>query len=76
MAIAEGYKANFKTLVAAIKNNDVCIVECKDATTGHPVIAVCAVTRTEDEYEMMPLAKLFDGNPYNELIPPMVEEAT
>jgi hypothetical protein len=28
----------------------------------------------DGEYEMVPFAKLFDGNPYEELDPPMSEE--
>jgi hypothetical protein len=73
--IAKGYKANFETLCRAIENGDVCLMECNDAVTGKPVMVVCAVQRDGDSFEMMPLAKLFDGNPYEELIPPTMEEA-
>ncbi|HQA79243.1 MAG TPA: DUF6117 family protein [Methanoregulaceae archaeon] len=70
--IAKGYKTNFETLKRAVKNNDACIVECRDKETGKPVIALCAVSidpKTR-EHILAPLAKLFDGNPYEELIPP------
>ena len=73
--IAKGYKANFETLCKAIRHGDVCLMECTDAATGKPVMVICAVQRDGDSFEMMPFAKLFDGNPYEELIPPTVEEA-
>lgn len=78
--IAKGYKDNFETLCRAIRNGDVCLMECNDAVTGNPVMVVCAVQRyndpslSEPQLQMMPLAKMFDGNPYEELIPPTVEE--
>ena len=69
--ITEGYKANFETLKRAFKNKVVALMECTDAVTGKPVIAICAVNTTNGEYEFSPLAKMFDGNPYEELLPPM-----
>jgi len=78
MAIAEGYQTNFKTLLKAIGNNDVLLMECKDAKTGNPVVVVCACYQDAKTKEIVtvPLAKLFDGNPYEELIPPEIEVAT
>lgn len=75
MAIANGYKANFETLQRAIKDGAALLMECYDATTGKPVIAICAANFDGKEYQMVPLAKMFDGNPYEELIPPMQEAA-
>jgi hypothetical protein len=49
-------------------------MECKDKATGKPVVVICAVWIDEDIKEKMyhftPLAKMFEGNPYEELIPP------
>ena len=73
--IAEGHKANFQTLCRAISNGDVVLMECTDSDFGNPVVVVCAVERDGDTFEMKPLAKLFNGNPYEELIPPEMEEA-
>lgn len=71
MSITEGYKANFDTLCRAAKNNDLAIMECTSAATGEPVMVVCAVGRdTDGSYVFSPVAKMFDGNPYEELIPP------
>ena len=73
--ILDGHKTNFDTLQRAIRNKQACLMECTDAQTGQPVIVVCAIQRDGDDYTMVPLAKLFNGNPYAELIPPTTEEA-
>lgn len=71
MAIAEGYKANLETIKRAADNKDLALMECTDAKTGEPVVVLCAVWRNDEGgFNMVPLAKLFDGNPYEELIPP------
>ena len=71
MSIQKGYKANFETMKAAFANGDVCIMECTDTTTKKPVIVICAAQREDDgDVTFVPLAKMFDGNPYNELEPP------
>lgn len=69
--ITKGYRANFETLERAFKHGDVALMECTDAMTGKPVIAICAVNTVNGEYEFSPLAKMFDGNPYEELNPPI-----
>lgn len=73
MAILAGYKANLKTLQRASNNGDLALMECTDKTTGKPVIAICAVSRKNGEYSFSPLAKMFDGDPYLEIDPPVVE---
>lgn len=73
MAIAEGYKANYKTLLRAVTNGDVCLMECKDATTNEPVMVVAAMYEEDGQYVAVPLAKLFEGDPYQQLIPPAIQ---
>ena len=68
--ISKGHQANFETLKKAFKNKAVALMECTDAETGKPVITVCAVNIVNGEYEFIPLAKMFDGNPFEELLPP------
>ena len=74
--INDAYKQNFGMLVEAVKNGDVCLVECKDAKSNTPVITVCAVqtSKEDEEFQIVPLAKLFDGDPYEELIPPTTSD--
>lgn len=66
----EGYKFNLRTLILAAKNDDLCLLECKDKATGKTVIVVCAVSDEPDGEYFIPLAKMFDDNPYAELVPP------
>ena len=68
--ILQGYKTNFETLVRAVKADHVCILECQDKATGKDVVTLCAVQVVDGMYEFVPLAKLFNGNPYEELNPP------
>jgi hypothetical protein len=70
MAIKKGYKANFYMLLKAAKANDLALLECQDKATGKIVNVICALNRMNDGIEFAPLAKLFDGNPYDELNPP------
>ena len=49
-------------------------MECRDAATGQPVFALCAVNYTGETVDLAPLAKLFAGNPYEELVPPGLGE--
>ena len=73
--IEDHYKHNFNTLRAAILNDDAALIRCKD-NEGEDVIVVAAVFQDDNgQYNMVPLAKMFDGNPYEELEPPSTYEA-
>lgn len=71
MAISEVHKKNFETLERATKNGDIALMECTDKKTGSSVNVICAVYQNEGEYVFVPLAKLFNNNPYDELNPPV-----
>jgi len=73
--IPEGYKNNFETLKRAADHGDLCLMECRSTATGEPVMVICAVNRVRDEYAFVPIAKLFDGNPYEEVLPPTAPAA-
>jgi hypothetical protein len=71
MAIPIGYRANFDTMIQAACDGQICLAECLEKKTGKNVYAVCAVNRHDDgTFELVPMAKLFDCNPYDELVPP------
>lgn len=72
MAISKGHKANFETLKRAAANGHLALVECTDKKTGATVIAVCAIGRDGSDYTVHPFARMFDGNPYDELNPPTI----
>lgn len=67
--IPKGHKNNFETLKQAAAHGDLALMECQSSATGMPVMVICAVNRGQDEFEFVPVAKLFDGNPYDEVIP-------
>ena len=72
--IAKGHQKNFETLLKAAANDDLCLLECTDDATGKSVIAICAVNHLPDGgVEMLPIAKMFDGNPFKELRPPQID---
>ena len=71
MAIPDHHKENFEMLLQAFKHEHVSIVECKDNFTEKPVIVVAASFRDKNgAYNMVPFAKMFEGNPYEEVTPP------
>jgi len=70
MSIPDGHRQNFEMLLEAAKNADLALVECSERGTGKPVFTLCAVVHDGEEFTIMPFAKMFDGNPYEELNPP------
>lgn len=72
--ITEHQKANFETLKLAFQRGDVALMECFDKQEGQTVVVICAVDRRE-EATFVPFAKFFNGNPYEQLVPPGEEQA-
>jgi len=68
--LSKGQIANFRTLSNANHNDRLCLIDCQDKSTGKSVAVVAALNIVGKEIEIIPLAKLFDGNPYDELLPP------
>jgi hypothetical protein len=71
MAIQKGDKKNFETILNAAKNGDLALLECQDAGSGEARSVICAVNRNGEGFEFVPLARLFAGNPYDEVTPPV-----
>lgn len=62
---------NFETLLDAVNEGLVALISCIDKETQKPVAVICAVNNHEGgDVSFVPLAKLFDGNPYDEVEPP------
>jgi hypothetical protein len=74
MSLAQGHIANFKTLSKAFENDDVALMECTDVNTGEAVAVICMVNRMDGDIAFVPVARMFNGNPYEELVPPTNEE--
>jgi Family of unknown function (DUF6117) len=72
-AIPKGHKSNLQTLIRAAKQGHLALLDCQDKNTGKPVVVLVAVQFDGKEYEFVPFAKMFDGNPYDELNPPQPE---
>ena len=70
MAIQKGHERNFDTLLRAADESNLALMECTDTVTGKPVVVICAVNRVGGGYQFVPLARMFDDNPYNEVLPP------
>jgi hypothetical protein len=70
--ITDSYRTNFETLCQASSLDRLCLVECTERASGQLVYVVAAVNQVGEDIELVPLARLFDGNPYEELAPPEV----
>ncbi len=70
MPLLESERANFDTIERACANGHLALVECTDHETGRRVAVVAAIGRDNEDYVVTPLARLFDGNPYDQLDPP------
>jgi len=67
--IKDGDKKNFDTLYSAADNSDMALMECKYKNGGGYVAVICAVSFDGEFYTMVPMAKMFSGNPYDEVEP-------
>lgn len=75
MAIEDVYKTNYETLIRAIGNGDTVLIECTDKKTGQPVVVLCAIdTEDNGDVSFVPLAKMFNDNPYEEVDLPDVDD--
>lgn len=74
----ERYARTFMTIVHALANDSLVVMECVDKRTGQPTVCLCAaVSRravedgaTPADLRFMPLARLFDGDPNDEVVVP------
>lgn len=69
--LTEGYRANFDTMLKAIKAGDVALVSAIRKADQAPVALVCAVDRNEDgTVTPVPFAVMCEGNPYEDFEDP------
>lgn len=60
--IPQPYRDNFNTLRRAFDAGDACLLECRDKATGKSAYVLCALNTHDEEYELVPFARLFDDN--------------
>lgn len=71
MAIRNDHKQNFTTLLAAAKNGDLALMECKDQATGEYRAVICLANRYKDgSVDFMPLGHLSNDDPFTVYTPP------
>jgi hypothetical protein len=73
MTIVQQHSQNFETLREAFENRDVALLECELKTTGEIVAAIVAVNRDGNHFGFVPIAMMFNGDPYESLNPPNPE---
>lgn len=75
--IKDGERANFETLREACKDDRLALIVCETQHLGARVAVVCAMNVNEDgSVSPVPLAKLFTGNPYEEIRGPTASTAS
>lgn len=74
--IAEGYVENFKTLTRAFECGDAALLDVRRKSDGKSVVAIVAIQRDGDEYQMIPFAIMIEGDPYEMYEPPSVDGTT
>ncbi len=71
MTLMQGQKKNFETLRRAMLAGDAALMECQLAATGEQVAVICAANRAADgTIDFVPLAMLFQDDPYRTVTPP------
>jgi hypothetical protein len=70
MTAVRQHKPNFETLQEAFANGDVALMECQVKATGQPMAVIVAVNRDGEDFSFVPVAMMFNGNPYELLNPP------
>lgn len=72
LELRKGDKTNYETLLDAANRGRLALLSCEEKGTGRMVPTLCAVNYDGEDYEFVPLARLFDENPYELLNPPAV----
>lgn len=71
MSIRAGDKANFKAIQDVFTNGDERLIECETAEGNYVAVICAAMTVLDDGREvLMPIARMFQGNPYDEVVFP------
>ncbi len=63
-------KLTLGTIVEAGRENRLCIAACEDRKTGKPAYVLCETYVEHGAVQYNPVARLFTGNPHNEVTPP------
>jgi hypothetical protein len=78
--LGKGDKANFETLRRAFVDKNVCLMRALRKADGKEVALICAVNHNSKfrgsggEVDLVPLAVMIEGNPYEDFIPCIEEK--
>jgi hypothetical protein len=78
--LSKGDKGNFETLQRAFRNKNICLLRALRKSDNKEVALVCAVNHNSkfrgsgDEVDLVPLAVMIEGNPYEDFIPCIEEK--
>lgn len=71
MPLSAGLKQNFDVLCCAFRAGRVALIECQLAATGESAAVICAANKNlDDSVDFVPLAMMFQDNPYTTVNPP------
>lgn len=70
MKTEKNLRQNLETIIRAAENGQLAVLECTEKATGKTVSVLVAIHLDGQEYVITPFAKMFDGNPYDEVNPP------
>jgi len=68
--ITKRARLQFGTILHAAHNQTLCVTECQNRKTGKNEYVLCAHHMQNGTMHYSPLAKLFRGDPMNEVTPP------
>jgi hypothetical protein len=78
--LSKGDKANFETLKRAFGDRSICLMWALRKSDGKEVALVCAVNHhsefrgSGDECDIVPLAVMIEGNPFEDFVPCVAEK--
>lgn len=70
MPIPEGHKANLDTIIRAVHDDALVVIEVYHKPSKSVRHAIAAVGFDGHEYTIFPFALLFEGDPCDEVLPP------
>lgn len=69
--INDAVKQNFDTLLHAVMNGRICLMECKRKKDGEIVNLVCVINYDDDGSVItIPVAEMMTGDPFEDYFPP------
>lgn len=72
--IQDHHRERFRQILDAARRGDLGLFECTDAATGATVVTLSTIEMLENGMRLIPVARIVDGDPYQQFIPPLLAE--